>query len=135
VIQALDGSPISGPDDLQPLVLTPPAPGWTLKVRRARRTIGVTLDAAPGEPSAGPEEGEGSGVRLASPANGYPVESVLPGSRGDEAGIRPGDRVVRIDQVPPRSAAEVRRALAGKGPVFLELERGRRRLGVLLDSR
>jgi serine protease Do len=135
VIQELDASPVGSPDDLQPLVLTAPEPRWALVARRGGRTIEVTLDAAPGEPSAGPEDGEGSGVRLEPPADGFPIGSVVPGSRGDEVGIRPGDRVVRMDQAVPRSAAEVRRALAGGGPVFLELERGQRRLGVLLDSR
>jgi serine protease Do len=134
VIQGLDGGPVGSPEDLRPLVSPATEPSWTLRVRRGRRTVEVGLGSASATP-AGPEEREESGVRLLAPSRGYPIGSVLPGSPGDEAGIRPGDRVVGIDRVPPRSAADVRRALAGPDPVFLELERGQRRLGVLLEPR
>jgi serine protease Do len=135
VIQGLDGSPVGSPEDLRPLVVAPTEPRWTLEVRRGRRKLEVELGPPASPAPAGPGEGDGSGVRLVPPSRGYPIASVLPGSPGDEAGIRPGDRVVRIDRVSPRSADEVERALRGKDPVFLELARGQRRLGVLLGPR
>jgi S1-C subfamily serine protease len=64
----------------------------------------------------------------------YPIESVVPGSAADRAGIRSGDVIVRINHVEPKDLAQVRRLLAGRGSktAFVELARGHRRIGVLV---
>jgi S1-C subfamily serine protease len=79
------------------------------------------------------DEDEDHGVRLESVPAGVVVGSVAPGSPGEEAGLRTGDRIVRVDEREPKNATELRRALARKRPVFVELERGPRRLGMLLE--
>jgi S1-C subfamily serine protease len=65
---------------------------------------------------------------------GVLVGTVSPGSQGEAAGLRPGDRIVRVDAREPRDAGELRRALGRGRPVFIELERDQRRLGVLLEK-
>ena len=65
-------------------------------------------------------------------AAGLVIGSVSPGSRGEAAGLRAGDRIVRVDDREPRNKADLRRALARR-PIFVELERGARRLGMLLE--
>jgi membrane-associated protease RseP (regulator of RpoE activity) len=56
------------------------------------------------------------------------------GSAAANAGIRPGDVLLRINHAEPRNMAQVRRLLAvGRAAAaFVELQRGDRRWGVLL---
>jgi S1-C subfamily serine protease len=131
VIVGLGEHEVSSPQDLQPLLLPPELGMRLVRARRGRRTVEVDLSARSGPPAT-PEAGD-HGVQLASGPVGFPIGPVSPGSRADEAGLRGGDRIVRVDDVEPRSAAELRRALARRRPVFLELERGQRRRGMLLE--
>ena len=96
-------------------------------LRLAALTTGVALGCA------------GCGKAPESPDGAVIVAAVLPGGTGDLAGLRPGDRIVRLRRgaVPPanRQAAELspRAALsvaefeceqAPRGPVEIEVERG-----------
>ena len=133
VIVGLGDQPVGSPQDLQPLLLPPELRPGLVRVRRGRRTLELDLvgEPAPGGDDADDDEDTGSGSE-SEPA-GVLVGSVSPGSPGEEAGLRAGDRIVRVDDREPRNAAELRRALQRGRPVFIELERGQRRLGVLLE--
>jgi serine protease Do len=131
VIVGLGDHDVGSPQDLQPLLLPPELGMHIVRARRGRRTVEVDLSAGTGPPAA--SEGEDHGVRLAPGPAGLSIGSVAPGSRADEAGLRTGDQIVRVDDVEPRSAAELRRVLARRRPAFVEIERGGRRLGLLLE--
>jgi serine protease Do len=131
VIVGLGEHDVGSPQDLQPLLLPPELGMRLVRARRGRRTVEVDLSARTGPPTE--PAGEDHGVRLAAAPDSFPVDSVSPGSRADEAGLRTGDHIVRVDNFAPRSAAELRRALARRRPVFVEVEREGRRLGLLLE--
>jgi S1-C subfamily serine protease len=131
VIVGLGGHEVGSPRDLQPLLLPAELGMHLARARRGRRTVEVDLSPRAGPPA--PPEGEDHGVRLAFDPPGFPIGSVSPGSRADAAGLRTGDRIVRVDDVEPRSAAQLRRILTRRRPSFVEVERGGRRLGLLLE--
>jgi membrane-associated protease RseP (regulator of RpoE activity) len=58
----------------------------------------------------------------------------VPDSPAAVAGVEPGDRLVRIDHAAPRSLAQIQRIFADTQtvPVLLDIERGERRLAVLV---
>ena len=66
---------------------------------------------------------------------GYLIASVQVGSRAAEAGVLPGDRLIRVDHTEPASLDEVRAVLADdrSEPAFIELVREGRTRGVLLQ--
>ena len=68
------------------------------------------------------------------PGRGYRLDDVRPGTAAARAGLRPGDRLLRIDGAVPDTLDAVRDALSADrdAPVLLELERGARRTAVLL---
>lgn len=84
----------------------------------------VALDAA------GPD----GGLVWDDPGRGYRLDDVRPGTAAARAGLRPGDRLLRIDGAVPDTLDAVRDALSADRdtPVLLELERGARRTAVLL---
>jgi serine protease Do len=130
VIVGVGDQEVASPQDLQPLLLPLDLGPRVVELRRGARTVKVDLAvASAGTPSA--EEGEDHGIGLEPTRGGFTIGSVAGGSCGADAGLRPGDRIVRVDDVVPRNATELRRAL-GRRPVFLEIERGQRRLGRLL---
>jgi serine protease Do len=130
VIVGLGEHRVTSPEDLQPLLLPPELGPGLVQVQRSKRKVEVDLAAGPGDPEA---EEDNHGVQLESISGGFVVGSVLPGSAGAEAGLRRGDRIVRVDDRVPKNPTELRRALARGRPVFVELERGARRLGMLLE--
>jgi hypothetical protein len=132
VIVGLGEQPVGSPQDLQPLLLPAELAPGPIRVRRGRRTLEADLTSRPVAGAARTDDDD-HGVRLESIAAGFVVGSVVPGSRGEEAGLRNGDRILRVDDREPRSAAELRRMLARRRPVFIELARGERRLGMLLE--
>ena len=131
VIEALGEHPVDSPQDLQPLLLPPELGPGVVRARRGRRTVDIDLTAGP-TPGTDASGNEAHGVQLESLAPGLVVGSVSLGSRGEAAGLRAGDRIVRVDDREPRNEADLRRALARR-PIFVELERGARRLGMLLE--
>ena len=68
------------------------------------------------------------------PPAGLTVETVAADSRAADAGIRTGDRLLRIDGIEITAAEDVRNVLAPERETaaFLELERDGRRFGLLL---
>jgi S1-C subfamily serine protease len=131
VIVGLGEHPVATPRDLEPLLLPAELGASVLRVRRGQRT--VEIDLPPGSVSTARPEGDAHGVLLDSTAPGFVVGSVSSGSPAEEAGLRPGDRILRVDDRQPRSAAELRRLLERSRSMFVELERGGRQLGLLLE--
>jgi S1-C subfamily serine protease len=128
VIVGLGEQDVTSPLDLQPLLLPPELGHRLVRVRRGRKTEEV--DLLPPATEAGSAGDHGIG--LEPPRVGFTVGSVAAGSCGSDAGLRAGDRIVRVGDVEPRDAAQLRRAL-GRRPVLVEVERGQRRLAMLLQ--
>ena len=131
VVVSADGRSVAG--ELQALLAPPGPAGVQIGVLRAGKSREVVLGAGVPE-RASPAPPDAPGMRLAPPADGYAIAQVADGSPAAEAGIGPGDRLLRVDFSAPRSAEEARRVLAGNGgqPVFVEVQSGRRRFGALL---
>jgi len=129
MLRALDGQPVAAPVDLQPLLTATLEEAHEIEVQRGRRrvTLEISRDGAPG---AGAEDAPD--VVIDSPAAGFRVAGVAPGTRADVAGIRAGDRVVGIGATAPRSAADVRRTLEGDAAALVEIRREGRRVALLL---
>jgi hypothetical protein len=87
---------------------------------------GLAADTAAG--------GLGIDVEPPTPARGVPITAVTPGSAAGAAGIRPGDRLLRVDDAEVRTPADARRLLAAPraGPVLVVFERDGVERGVLL---
>jgi hypothetical protein len=132
VIVGADSRPVVTPEDLQPLLAPTEQAGVVLTVSRAgkrrevrlHRTLAGTASSSPGP----------AGLGLAASPEGFAIGVVHEGSAAAEAGIRPGDRLLRVNFAAPRTAAEARRALSVRGeqPVFVEVQSGMRRFGALL---
>jgi len=131
VILELDGQPVSSPEQLAALLLERSAPAPRLGLKRGTRVRQVELSDQTEEEK---DASEDVGLGWASAPPGHLIESVLEGSRADQVGILAGDRLLRIDRTLPGSLAQVRRTLLRRQqPVFLELARGQKRYGVLLE--
>jgi serine protease Do len=136
VIVGLDGSPVTSPGDLQPLLSPAEQAEAALDVWRARKRREVRLLARAFETPRPPDTEAAPGLGLLPPPEGFPVGPVAPGGPAAEAGIREGDRLLRVDSRAPGTPAEARRALSRTGqPVFVEIRSGARRFGVLLGPR
>lgn len=135
VIVKLGGGDVQTIEDLAPLLQPPPEPA-SLGVRRGSRTFSLKLAPAGSSNGAGgSDEAGATGIRLQTDGSGFPIASVLAGSREARAGLRAGDVLQRIDFAEPRDLGQLRRLLSGRTdkPVFLEVERGERRLGLLIE--
>jgi membrane-associated protease RseP (regulator of RpoE activity) len=76
----------------------------------------------------------GAGLVWDAPPDPYRIGTVVPDSRAAVAGIEPGDRLVRIDHAEPLSLEQVQQVFADATtlPVLLDIERGKRRLAILV---
>lgn len=141
VVLQLNGTPVSGSDDLS-LRISQMAPGAVahLQVYRSGHTqnVDVTLDEYPekNQPSQ-PSESGGAALNglqvqnlsgdirqqlgLPSAVTGVVVTAVDPGSPAAAAGIQEGDVVQEVDRKPVHSVDEYQRAIAGtqNQPVLL----------------
>jgi serine protease Do len=138
IVTALNGQTVAAVDDLKPLVGASAEP-LELRVQRGTRTLAIALRASPAV-SAPVSSGPNAGLVLESPPTSFRIDSVAPDSRAARAGIQPGDRILRVNRTAPRNPEQARRLLtAGRpGPALLEVERGTRRIAVVLpegDSR
>ncbi|MEO6221671.1 MAG: PDZ domain-containing protein, partial [Vicinamibacterales bacterium] len=95
-----------------------------IRIALSGRDVGTILRTAPAD----------AGLTMASPSTPYHVGAVRPGSPAARAGVLPGDRIVRIDQTEPRDLSQVNRLMSDekRRPMWLEVERGARRLGMLV---
>ena len=134
VLVAINAVPLSDIDRLEPLAGEPARGSFTLTVERHGETLNIPLSATA---AVEPEEGEpldAVGFVWQAEAEGIVIDDIAPDSRAADAGIRSGDRLLRIDGVDVASSDDVRAILAADRATaaFLELQRGGRRLGVLL---
>jgi hypothetical protein len=80
-----------------------------------------------------PERGNLLGIRIGRASRGVVVESVSEGSPADEAGLREGDMIVKIDTVASPDVADFNEAMRRKRPgdyVFLDVVRRSHRVGM-----
>jgi S1-C subfamily serine protease len=133
LIVSLEEKPLRSVDDLELMVLPVAQEIFELRVLRGGRPLALRLRARP--PSTHDDEDLHAGLKLSTPAQGYPIDFVLAGSPAAIAGIQPGDRLLKIDYEDPANANAVRQAFAKSrtGPLHLVLERGDRRWAVLLE--
>jgi S1-C subfamily serine protease len=129
VVTAINSQPVSAIDDLRPLAVTADS-AFDLRVRRGRRAVALTLESA--TPPVAPASDRGVVVE-ASPDT-FRIDAVRSDSRAARAGIRAGDRLLRINGARPRSVEQARRALSSRAtaPLLLEIVRDRRRIAVVL---
>jgi S1-C subfamily serine protease len=136
ILVALDGVALRTVEELRILDgdAAPNQEVFSLEARRGVDTLTFALPA------------RGIDIQLAAPLQataglvweqstpGYLIASVLPGSQAADAGIEPGDRLVRVNHMEPTSLDDVYDALADDrvAPVFVELARDGRSWGVLL---
>jgi S1-C subfamily serine protease len=124
VILAADSQVIRTPGDLATLAAPSPGSGPTFTLFRAGRVHRVPV------PEAKPADST-LGLAFSAVGAGLELASVVPGSLAEHAGLRSGDRIVRVNAVEHPTVAQVYRALGGTdtGPVYLvyrrqDLERG-----------
>jgi S1-C subfamily serine protease len=128
-IVAVNGSAVSGVDDLAPALTV----AVEITVRRARREIDLAVP-----PTAGSAERDAAASDLGlmwEPApRGFAIDDVAAESRAARAGLRPGDRIVRVDYAEPRSLDDLRRRLRARetATVLIEIERDSRRIALWL---
>ena len=122
-------------DQLEPFTEPAGIIAFDLAIRRGEEIIRTTLPADPAT-----IEGTISGEATAGmiweppPLSGHRIDDVVANSVAERAGLRPGDRLLRIDGHAPADLEEVRATLSPERlvPAFVELQRHGRRWGVLL---
>lgn len=135
IIVALNGNIVASADDLQPLVAQTEREPPVLSVRRDAARLEITLAVDASATARETDRQTTEGLVWESPQKGYRIDAVLPGSRAAAAGIRPGDRLLRIGRAEPRSLDQMRRLLTtGRTAAFVEIERDGRRRGTLLKQ-
>jgi S1-C subfamily serine protease len=127
VIVAVDSLPVRSIEELAALPPEPKA-GQSLAVMRDGRTTRIELTRE-GRPSSAP-----LGLDLVSAPEGLPVARVERGSRAAQAGLRAGDRLLRVGRLEPRTVDEAQRLLgrADREPLFLVYLRDGSERGVVL---
>jgi serine protease Do len=147
VITSIDGHAVRDSNDLRNRIASS-VPGTTVRLDVLRngktQTISATLaelpaeEQASGAPGADPSRGGALGLNIEpltgeraralglTEGQGLLVASVVPGSPAADAGFRRGDVVELVNGQPPRSAAELRDAVAKAGdrPALILVRRG-----------
>ena len=137
ILVSLDGAPLDTVESLRMLAgdEAPNQETFWLEARRGVETVSIALPARNIDARLDAPSPIGTGLVWEQPAVGYLIASVEVGSRAAEAGILPGDRLIRVDHAEPASLDEVRAVLADdrSEPAFIELARDGRTRGVLLQ--
>jgi len=137
ILVSLDGAPLDTVESLRILEGDEASNQETfwLEARRGVETVSIALPARNIDTRLDVPSPIGTGLVWEQPAVGYLIASVQVGSRAAEAGVLPGDRLIRVDHTEPASLDEVRAVLADdrSEPAFIELVRDGRTRGVLLQ--
>jgi S1-C subfamily serine protease len=138
LLLAVDEQPVAIPSDLAPLLAETPT-GHAVSRRRGRAVTDIQLslpDAGAGA-SADTLDSLDSGIDVSMSVRpeGVPIGVVRAGSPAATAGLRAGDRLLRVGSRDVGTAAAARRMLAGlrDGPTFIVFERDSVQRGVLLS--
>lgn len=136
LIVTIDGEAVGVAEDVGRLLAPPGSQEFDITLKRGRREIKLSLAQDPVDASPADAPGPEAGIVWESPPAGHSIVSVQPDSPAAVAGIRAGDRLLRLDHAAPRSLAHMRRSLSRRNgkPTFVELERAGRRWGVLLPG-
>ena len=135
VLVAINAELILEVDQLEPLVGGDGgAPAYDVAVARGNDIVRLPLPATSTVFAARDTGTAVEGLVWDDPDRGHRIDAVLPGTPPAAAGLRAGDRLLRIDGEAPDDLDALREALspARETPVLLELERGRRRWAVVL---
>jgi len=134
IIEALDGAVVTASEDVGGLGEPPAEQALVLSVRRGVTTLTIALSENDIEEIPETAATPGAGLVWDAPPDPYRIGTVVPDSRAAVAGIEPGDRLVRIDHAEPLSLEQVQQVFADATtlPVLLDIERGKRRLAILV---
>lgn len=131
VIVSVDSQPTTSMADLELLVLPVARELFDVQVLRHGSKRRIRLSArAEGQQPFGP-----AGLSVSEPLGGYLVSAVEPGSAAGQAGLRPGDRLLRLGSRRPESAQQIREILkeaSAESPVFAVIRRGNRIWGAFI---
>ena len=135
LILSVDGNPVATPDELGALAVAVADSHYVAR-RRGRVVDTVRFRIAGAAP--GSDDDDATGIELSSggPA-GVEIGAVRGGSLAHEAGLRPGDRLLRVNDATVTSLASARRLLrAARGaPAFITFVRDSVERGVFLEAR
>ena len=134
ILIAINAEPIGSLDQLAPLVDASDFDAFDVAVRRGSQLVNAVLPTTDGALTPDDEAGSSPGIVWEPAPVGHRVSGVVAESPAARAGLQPGDRLVRINLEDAEDLADVEAALAPDrdAPVFLEVDRGGRRWGVLL---
>lgn len=138
VVVAIDERRVVAAEDIAALDTTAaPAGGHRIARRRANAIATVRLAAPGGESSADAAAANGDlGISFAPAAlaRGVPVAGIRPGSVAAAAGLRTGDRLLRVGDASVASPVAAQRLLVAPrgGPLFIVFERDSVERGVLV---
>ena len=131
---AINAELIGRLEQLEPLAEPMGFDVFDVAVYRGENLVRVQLPTDPSVLETIEDATSVAGLVWKPPSVGYVIDAVVPQSRADTAGIRAGDRLLRINTIEPEDLDQVRDVLSPERetPAFVELERGGRRWGVLL---
>ena len=133
ILVAINAEPIGALEQLRPLA--EPVGFETFDVALRRRGELVTIVLPTSEVTVAPDDDtRPAGIVWEPEPSGYLIDSVVPDSPADVAGLRSGDRLVRIDMEAPEDLHQVDEVLSPDrvASVFLKIDRRGQRWGVLL---
>lgn len=131
---AVNDEPFASPSQLELLAEAAELDAFELVVDRGAALVDIQLPVDPSAFETLSDPTSAAGLMWRVPPVGHLIDAVVPESPADVAGIRAGDRLLRIDTIEPADVDQVRDVLSPdrETPAFVELERSGRRWGVLL---
>jgi Trypsin-like serine proteases, typically periplasmic, contain C-terminal PDZ domain len=96
---SVDDQPIGKVEDAIAALTSDKMTTHRLRLRRGRRTLSTNLQTAQSS-TAGTTTGVGMGIGVDTQATGIRLLQVAPGSSAAEAGVRPGDVVLQVNDFP-----------------------------------
>ena len=133
ILVAINAEPIGALEQLRPLAEPVGFETFDVALRRRGELVIVVLPTS--EVTVAPDDDtRPAGIVWEPEPSGYLIDAVVPDSPADVAGLRSGDRLVRIDMEAPEDLNQVDEVLSPDrvAPVFLEIDRRGQRWGVLL---
>lgn len=133
ILLSLDERPLGSSQDLAPLITDLHA-SHSLRIRRARRRLTLRLPAPADKPEHAEPSPQGIILKPDASSGRAVVRTVSAGSKAAEAGIEPGDTILRVQGRAIVDSAAAYDALkkANGQSVRIELERDARRLEVIV---